>query len=240
MKTEVNISLQSYVIHTEHGASMVNFGNLYDETLSLVEALGKRKSTESDLRQILGDWDLEKDRARLYASLEIVDIRNDILDVARRKNINLGTWFSRKTPTKVRRALEDARKEGTRVRLYSGDPRTGRDWLDEFDTIGTIGRSTGILKVPLLVAEGEIGELAILDHCIVKIESIDDGRILYEHPKYNLPTFEIRTESGEPDGVPYCVYADGNCHSRHRTYADAAGLLAFLSGVVSCPPRMTN
>lgn len=42
------------------------------------------------------------------------------------------------------------------VRIWLGDTQTGRAWAEENDVIGTIGRSTGTMEVPLLVEAGEL------------------------------------------------------------------------------------
>lgn len=83
--------------------------------------------------------------------------------------------------------LEKAREEPkTRLRFYYGDVKTGRDWGDIHDQVGYIGRSTGEIKIPLIIYNTRsYGGGALLDDCIVKIETSRGKRVLYEHPNYH-------------------------------------------------------
>ena len=57
-----------------------------------------------------------------------------------------------------------------RVRLFLGDPETGRDWGEENDVTGYVGRSTGPSKVPLLLAtRRSMGGGAILVDCVLRM-----------------------------------------------------------------------
>jgi hypothetical protein len=98
-----------------------------------------------------------------------------------------GTAYHKETPAEVVRALEDARKYGTRLLLEYGDTKTGKGWGDVHDVTGTVGRSTGAIKVPLLVHNRRsMGGGAILDHCIVSIQFSrrHGGAFIYRHPNY--------------------------------------------------------
>lgn len=94
------------------------------------------------------------------------------------KQIN-GTSFHDETPDDVIRVLESARQGRVRLHISYGDRTTGRDWLEEVETHGYVGRSTGPVKVPLLVAiRRSTGGGAILDRCIVRISTAAGGRVL--------------------------------------------------------------
>lgn len=56
------------------------------------------------------------------------------------------------------------------------------DWNEQFDVTGYVGRSTGPIKVPLLIHNRRsLGGPAILDHCIIGVrETGKDGRLLYQ------------------------------------------------------------
>ena len=88
------------------------------------------------------------------------------------------TAYHADTPPRIVAILEAARLRGTRLKLHYGDVKTGRPWGD-IET-GAIGRSTGLLNVPLCIANrrSTYGP-AILDHCIVKIELSQGGLVLY-------------------------------------------------------------
>jgi hypothetical protein len=89
-----------------------------------------------------------------------------------------GTCYHAETPEKVIIVLERFRLNQRKVRLYFGDTQTGKSWLDEHDVVGSIGLSTGPIKVPLLVTVGDIGGSALLDHCIIRIDS--PRQVLYQ------------------------------------------------------------
>lgn len=100
------------------------------------------------------------------------------------KSVN-GTFYDKRTLQEVIDAIELARAGGWRVRLSYGDTLTGRDWQEQYGIVGRIGRSTGPVKVPILMHNRRsIGGPAILDCCIVRIVSSAGGRVLYQHPKY--------------------------------------------------------
>ena len=102
-----------------------------------------------------------------------------------------GTTYHDDTPEHVIFVLEWARRTGTRVRLFYGDRKTGRDWGEENSVTGTVGRSTGTVKIPLLISRSNaLGGLAILDNCIVRIIA-SGGPEAYRHPLYQEPVFHI-------------------------------------------------
>jgi hypothetical protein len=110
-------------------------------------------------------------------------------NVIRYKRVN-GIFYHVETPDAVVKALEHARASRQRIRVYYGDSKTGRDWLEEHDVEGYVGNSTGPLKVPLLIYNRRChGGGALLDHCIVKVKWTRGG-VLYQHPAYDAGTDE--------------------------------------------------
>lgn len=104
-----------------------------------------------------------------------------------------GTYFDVRTTIEVINVLEKARLNRTRLHISLGDVATGRDWLDEFECFGFIGRSVGPTKVPLILPlNRSIGGGAILDHCIVRIRHSSGGKVLWEHPSYHHGKIEVR------------------------------------------------
>ena len=98
-----------------------------------------------------------------------------------------GTTYSEYASEKMVHLLETLRKDQTRVRFHWGNTGTGEDWGDEFDVKGTIGRSSGQMKVPLLIHNARsMGGGAILTDCIVKITNTKGGATIYQHPKYHI------------------------------------------------------
>lgn len=99
-----------------------------------------------------------------------------------------GTFYHCQTDDEMVLLLEKIRLNKTRVRFHWGDTQTGKDWGDIFDVKGRLGRSMGIIKVPILLySNRSMGGSAILDHCIVKIqETTNLHRVLYQHPNYHV------------------------------------------------------
>ncbi len=136
-----------------------------------------------------------------------------------------GTCYHEETPKAVVDWLETARERGDRVRLYYGDPATGKDWLEEHDVRGTIGRSTGQIKIPLVIPTARsTGGPGILDHCVVKLEVA--GREVWRHSSYHLG--KIEAKPSEIESHPYGVFRDGDNVANFRTPAQRDRYLKFI------------
>ena len=97
-----------------------------------------------------------------------------------------GTYYHIETSPMICKLLEKIRKDGTRVRFHWGDTITGRDFGDSYDVEGRLGRSSGPVKVPILLHNRRsMGGSHILDHCIVKIVETKGKRVIYQHALYH-------------------------------------------------------
>ena len=155
-----------------------------------------------------------------------------------------GTCYSVLTPVRVVEILEKYRNGETRIRVFYGDQETGHCWMEENDTMGTIGRSTGRIKVPLLIkTKRSFGGGAILDSAIVKITVKIPGvvtpQIVYQHPKFNTPLITIRTILSHDycggvnlwaEGYTYAVDFDGVSNANFKTKEQARRYIAFMEG----------
>ena len=95
-----------------------------------------------------------------------------------------GVSFYEGTNESVINILLDAMKHKDRIRVFFGDAESGTDWCETFDTMGTIGTSCGMTKVPLLIHSiRSMGGDAILTDSIVKITR--NKKVIYKHPNYN-------------------------------------------------------
>lgn len=166
-------------------------------------------------------------------ALDVLEKHKALIRLAQGRNI--GTWFHPETPRKVRQVLEAARKNGSRLRIFYGNTQTGRDWMEENDVLGTIGRSTGVLKIPLMIADGEHSGPRLLDQCIVRIIRVDDRKELYRHRRYHLGRMEIEHELDPP--YVATVWVDGKVHARFRTAEAAYHWMAFLAGECFHSPK---
>ena len=96
------------------------------------------------------------------------------------KEIN-GTFYNSKTSKEVVKVLETAKLEHTRIKLDYGDVKTGKSWGEVNDICGYISRSTGSIKIPLLIHNARsTGGGGILDHCIIGIYEARGGKELYK------------------------------------------------------------
>src|ERR1035437_10026036 len=81
-----------------------------------------------------------------------------------------GTYYNIKTSDSVIHTLETARLLNSRITLDYGDVKTGRSWGEVNDITGYIGRSTGPVKIPILLYKvTSSGGGGILDSCILSI-----------------------------------------------------------------------
>jgi len=95
-----------------------------------------------------------------------------------------GTSYHIETSDKVIEVLESIRKNNSRIVLDYGDIKTGKSWNEQFDITGTIGRSTGINKIPILLHNSRsIGGVGILTHCIIGIKTSKGKISLYSLKK---------------------------------------------------------
>lgn len=136
--------------------------------------------------------------------------------------------LNEKTTSRVATLLNNLSMSQQRIRLVYGDTNTGKDWLEECDVIGTIGRSTGTKQIPLLIRNSRsTGGGSILDHYILKIVDVKSKRVLYQHEKYITPSFEI--EISEPDTLSrYRVISDNKLLATFSEYDEAQKYIDFM------------
>lgn len=143
-----------------------------------------------------------------------------------------GTSYRFETPQEVIDILERSRINRTKIRVFFGDV-TGRDWMEEYDTMGHVGRSTGEIKVPLLIPRAtSSGGGALIDSSIVKITI--DKITVYQHPNYRLPALRIAPVSTgsslEQKGYTHMVYADDVNTGNFKSLEKAEKYVEFLRG----------
>lgn len=220
----LNPQQQLFVLSTSNSVSCMGFQVLFEQASELARRLAKagRRLFEPKASEIgtLAQYEQYQTLMKEYAQIQ-----------------DHKTWFDSRTPKKVQSVLEAARKSGDRLRIFLGDTETGRDWLDEFDTIGAIGRSAGAMKVPLLIAGG-YGGPAILTDAIVRIVNPDTGEELYRHPKYHLPKMVLKeaADFDQAEGYTHSIQVEGQTgvletHANFKSQAEAAHWLAFMSGL---------
>lgn len=148
------------------------------------------------------------------------------------KEVN-GTHYTEGTNEQLIRLIEAFRLNRKRIRLFYGDTETGRDWMEEYDTIGRIGRSMGSQPIPLLIkSERSHGGTAILTGSIVKITL--DKQIVYQHPKYHQPELFILNNkdyfSTRNQEEKLTVQTSDDVLATFKTYEQARRWMAFIKG----------
>lgn len=136
------------------------------------------------------------------------------------KTVN-GTSYDSRTPEEVIRVLESARLKRTRLHISLGETdnergKLGRDWLEDNIVHGFIGRSTGSIKIPLLIHNRRsLAGPGLLDYCIVRIRTAAGGRVLSAScvpSRASGASSEVRAA-----GVVRWSDADRRCFSGRRT-----------------------
>lgn len=143
------------------------------------------------------------------------------------KNMPIAYHYA--TDTEVINALEKARKNKTRVRIYLGNTLTGECWNEEHDIFGYIGLSKGSeAYFPILVYNSNsFGSSSLLDHCIIKIKESKGCRVLYQNKNFIQPIVEVRESTTE--GYTHSVYINNQIYSNHKTGKQAIALQKRLS-----------
>jgi hypothetical protein len=137
-----------------------------------------------------------------------------------------GTCLNADTPDAVADILESYRMNQRRIRLFYGNLETGQSWHEENDVVGRIGRSTGPIKVPLLLEPGECGGPALLDQCIIRIDT--PKKVLYQHD--NFQTGEFSLIGSNSKRLPWEVWINQSCHARFKDKTQARQYMEFLQG----------
>jgi hypothetical protein len=157
------------------------------------------------------------------------------------------THFGKDTPAKIRQWLETAREQERRVRVFYGDTERedfeqvhghkadpGKDWGEENDVIGYIGRSMGEKAIPLLIANSRSsGGGGILDDCIVRmfVKGRAGWQEVYQHPNYHseYDNAEVVESALSPE-YSHAVKTAGGEVARFHSERSAKNYLAFMRG----------
>lgn len=209
----LNTERQLYVLDHGHGYTCFGFANARDHSNQIAERLGR-----PELAFGADDFGAPGGYQKYLSSIQAWGA----------SPLSRKTYFDPGTDPKVARVLERCRNAGNKVRLIQGDTATGRAWLDEHDVVGKIGRSTGTLKVPLLIEPGESGGSAILTACLLGIVDWENGEFLFRHPAYRAPSLTIRR--GDAADRPWEVHDAHDVIARFSEIGKAGAYVAFMCG----------
>jgi hypothetical protein len=143
-----------------------------------------------------------------------------------------GMFFSEETSNEVCTILQAANEYGWRIRIFYGDVSTGKNWNEEYYTIGNVGKSTGNIKIPLLIkTKRSNGGCSILDNCILKIIDIRTNKVLYQHAKYKPDNFICLYKNISSDEAIVCINEESNLYANCETMNKAVRLCNFMNGL---------
>lgn len=93
-----------------------------------------------------------------------------------------------------------------RIRVFYGDTHTGRSWNEEYDIMGTIGKTCGDIKIPILLKRKDsCWGGALLVGAIIRIDDIEDKKTLWKLSNFHVEPMEIVYYPDVPHGLPYSV-----------------------------------
>lgn len=216
-----------YVLRCGNGYTTVGIGRTHDALVRLAAAYGVTELPPTATPEHYDAW-------RTLDARALLAMRSGTLHPAYRWEN--GTAYGWNVPDAVVRELEWARVNGAPVRLFYGDRDTGRSWMDENDVTGTVERSTGLIKTPLLIVKPrDTGGGAILCNAVVRLDARNPAsgavRTRYAHPRFHVPTIALRTspEHAAP-GYPVAALVNGEVHARFATMGKAERWRAFIVG----------
>ena len=217
-KVSINAAQQRYVIDCGEGYTCLGFANARDHANQIACRLGRPDLafTEED-----------------YGSLAGYEKYGRAVQAWSQSPLTRTTYFDPGTDAKAARVLESCRTRERKVRLILGDTSTGEPWLEEHDVVGRIGRSTGSLKVPLLIEPDEHGGCAILCACLLAIVDWESGDFLYRHAAYREADLSIKP-SGDADRS-WNVLRREEVVASFRDIGKAGAYLAFMRGATIEP-----
>lgn len=136
-----------------------------------------------------------------------------------------GLYFNTETDPKVMQIIAENIGTENRLRFFLGMDK--KYWLEEYDTIGRIGKSTGVTPIPLLIQTSRsLGGTGILTHCVQMITI--DKQIVYQHPEFEIKKFKI-VEAISVD-LPCSVKYDESIVANFTTKDKAERWIRFMKG----------
>lgn len=134
------------------------------------------------------------------------------------------------TPAELIKQMERLRKSSTRIKIYYGDPKTGKCWQQEFDKTGYIGLSRGDkARFPILVYNHRsMGGGSIMTDCILKIvSSTKKQSVFYCAENFIAPQVEVKPSQDAER--PFNVHIDGLLYGCCKTASEAKRLATKMS-----------
>lgn len=135
--------------------------------------------------------------------------------------------FMENTPFEVKAILNQYLHTDKRLRIFLGDEK--EYWLEEYDVIGYIGRSSGEIKIPLLIRNSKSnGGGSISTNCIKQITL--NKKIIYKDPSFKIKEFKIKKSPYADKGYTHGVFYNGKNVSNFKSLEKAERYIAFMKG----------
>ena len=135
--------------------------------------------------------------------------------------------FSDNTSEKVKQVLTSCYNRKNRIRVVYGDVTTGKSYLDEYDILGYVGKSTGVKPMPLLINNSRsFGGGSILTSSVLKIVDTQSKQVLFQHENHVMPV--LTKEISSYSDYLYDVIYDGVLVARFKTEKQANNYIDFM------------
>ena len=136
--------------------------------------------------------------------------------------------FSDKINEKVKQVLTSCYNRKNRIRIVYGDVNTGKSYLDEYEILGYVGKSTGIKPIPLLINNSRsFGGGSILTDIILKIVDTQTKQVLFQHENYIIPVL-TKEISSHNDYLYDVIYNGETVVARFKTEKQANNYIDFM------------
>ena len=135
--------------------------------------------------------------------------------------------FGDNTNEKVKQVLTSCYNRKNRIRIVYGDVITGKSYLEEYEILGYVGKSTGIKPIPLLINNSRsFGGCGILTGSILKIIDTKTKQVLFQNDKFIEPI--LTKEISSHDSYLYDVIYNGESVARFKTEKQANNYIDFM------------
>lgn len=229
MTVTANQEKRQFIIESSHSTTIWGFQVIFDQLVELNNRLTKA-GVQVPMANKLEIGTVRQYEQYLTALAAYTKLNDE------------DTWYLDSTPKKLKDLLECYRKNRKPVRIFYGNPETGEDWLSDYGVLGTIGRSTGFMKAPLLLEKSsQWGDLLSVDN-ILRIVDVDSREEVYRTENYYQPELSIG-ECGCLEPAEECthgVWVKTKNDIKHlgdfSSLAKAAHFVAFVTGQCMEPP----
>ncbi len=230
----LNDAQQCYLVRYGRYTNSVSYDHCFATTTQLIQRMNSHHSKTSGLL-------IPVPHDSLRGTLEGYSLYKQTLVTFAKHAVASRTWYPPQTPPSVQAILDNAIQSqnvggGVILRLFFGNPSTGLDQCEEEGTVGFVGRSGGLMRVPLLFeplrAFGETRPAkfgaALATQNVLRIIRVNDGLELYRCKNYHLP--KITVVASDVKAYAAAVELDGELKARFMTEEQTLSFVALIQG----------